>query len=169
MRFQGWASRLALNLATGACVLGLAAAQARAAREPGDAAASLKPFNDAFTEANRRMDNAAVLALWDEDGVGLLPLTAPLNGKAKIAALLKSVTTEHPGAQMETFTNQCFDATVSGDWASEWCLEHQIVSEPGKPKFDSWGKMLLVLHRGGSGQWLLSREMWNQAAAPTGG
>lgn len=168
MRICIWALRWTLNLVIGASALGLAATETRAAPRS-SAAASLKPFNDAFTEATRGMDNAAVLALWAEDGVSLLPMTAPLTGKAKIGAFLKSIATDHPAARMEAFTNHCFDAAVSGDWASEWCLEHQIVSEPGKAKFDSWGKMLLVLHRDASGRWLLNREMWNQAAAPAGG
>jgi hypothetical protein len=52
--------------------------------------------------------------------------------------------------------------------ASEWRLEHRIVSEPEKPKFDSWGKILLLLHRSRSGRWLLSREVWNHSVAPMG-
>ncbi|HET7577476.1 MAG TPA: DUF4440 domain-containing protein [Sphingomicrobium sp.] len=123
----------------------------------------LDAFNRSFAEANRHMDNAAVLALWDDDGIALLPLAEPLMGKPQIARMLETVTSKHPGAHMDSFTFQCFDAEVSGNWASEWCVEHQVVSGLGEKTFDGWGKMLLVLHRGIDAQWRLSREMWNQA------
>ena len=53
---------------------------------------------------------------------------------------------------------------VSGDWASEWAFEHQVVQPPdrAKPAFDGRGKMLLVLHREADGSWRIKREMWNQ-------
>ena len=36
----------------------------------------------------------------------------------------------------------------------------------GKPPFDGWGKMLLVLHKGADGKWRVKQEMWNQGLAP---
>jgi hypothetical protein len=73
-----------------------------------------------------------------------------------------------PGGHMQTFESACFDIHVSGDWASEWCTEHQVVQlAGGKPPFEGWGKMLLVLHRAG-GAWRLHAEMWNQALPNTG-
>lgn len=129
--------------------------------------APLAAFNAAFTEATRDMNNEALLKLWSDDGVALLPDTPPLVGKPSIAAMLRQVVADHAGARMELFTNRCSDEQVDGPWASEWCIEHQVVTETGKPRFDSWGKMLLVLHRGPSGDWRLSREMWNQALAPS--
>jgi ketosteroid isomerase-like protein len=124
---------------------------------------SIAGFNDSFTEAVRTMNNEAVLALWQDDGVALLPDTSPVRGKRAIRSMLQSVSSAHPKARMEHFTNECFDIERNGAWASEWCLEHQIVSEPGKPVFDSWGKMLFVLHKQRSGEWRLAREMWNHA------
>jgi hypothetical protein len=45
--------------------------------------------------------------------------------------------------------------------------EHQVVKFPGgKPPFEGFGKMALVLHRGTDGKWRLKQEMWNQALAP---
>jgi ketosteroid isomerase-like protein len=59
------------------------------------------------------------------------------------------------------------DVHISGDWASEWCTEHQIVALPsGKPPFNGYGKMLLVLRRGADGAWRIREEMWNYALAP---
>jgi ketosteroid isomerase-like protein len=55
---------------------------------------------------------------------------------------------------------------VSGDWASEWAEEHQVVQPPGKRVIDSYGKLLLVLHREAEGNWRITREMWNQGLKP---
>lgn len=121
-------------------------------------------FNRKFEDATRRMDNAATVALWADDGISLLPSTRPIVGKAAIATFMDGVTAQIKGAKMEKFEMECFAIDVSGDTASEWCTEHQVVLMPGgKPPFDGRGKMLLVLRKGVDGKWLLLREMWNQA------
>lgn len=131
------------------------------------ARAGIETFNRAFDQATRDMDNKATVALWEDDGVSLLPSTRPIVGKKAIGQMIETVVAQFPGARMEKFESACFDITVSGDLASEWCTEHQIVQlGAGKPPFDGWGKMLLVLHRGTDGKWRLKQEMWNQAAPP---
>jgi ketosteroid isomerase-like protein len=124
-------------------------------------------FNRSFANATRTMDNAATLALWDDDGVSLLPSTKPIVGKAAISGFMRDVMASLEGAHMTHFESECHDIHVSGDWASEWCTEHQIVALPGgKPPFKGYGKMLLLLHRAANGAWRIREEMWNQALAP---
>lgn len=148
-----------------ACVLFVFAAAANARQSaPLVDRSGIAVFNKTFTEAIRSMNNEAVLSLWEDDGIALLPDTKPVLGKPAMRTMLQTISSAHPKAEMKHFTNECFDVAGSGPWASEWCLEHQVVSEPGKPTFDSWGKMLLVLHRQPSGEWRLVREMWNQGA-----
>ena len=125
-------------------------------------------FNDAMRDATRRMDTAAIVGQWEDDGISLLPSTRPLVGKQAIAAFIEGVTSTLAGARMERFTMECHDIDVAGSWASEWCVEHQVVALTGDKHFDGWGKMLLVLHRGADGQWRLHREMWNEALPLTG-
>lgn len=138
-----------------------------AATKAATAQAGIAAFNQALASATRHMDNAATLALWEDDGVSLLPSTPPIMGKKAIGKFLGDVTAHYPGGRMETFEMQCHDIEASGDWGSEWCSEHQIVTFPGgKPPFEGWGKMLLVLHRDAGGTWRLKEEMWNQAVAP---
>jgi ketosteroid isomerase-like protein len=104
--------------------------------------------------------------LWAEDGITLLPSTTPVIGKAAIAAMMNAMTAQIKGAHMDKFELRCSAIEVSGDLATEWCSEHQIVILPdGKPPFDGRGKMLLVLRRGADGKWRLLREMWNQGEA----
>lgn len=130
-------------------------------------------FNHKLEDATRRMDNDATLALWDDDGISLLPDSRPILGKPAIAAFMNRVTASLKGARMEKFEMQCSGIEISlgktraasGDLATEWCAEHQIVTLPGnQPPFDGRGQMLLVLRRNGNGDWHILREMWNQAA-----
>ncbi len=147
----------------------LFAALARAAA-PGaaDAQTEIDAFNRALIDATRKMDNAASMALWEDDGMSLLPSTPPLVGKAAIAAFLEKVMSQLTGARMESFTCDCATVFASGDWASERCVEHQVVQFPGgKPPFDGRGNILYVLHRGTDGRFRVRAEMWNPAAAET--
>lgn len=135
-----------------------------------DARAGIEAFNRAFDQATRKMDNTAALALWEDDGVSLLPNTAPIVGKKAIAGFFDTVSRQLADAHMQSFEDHCTDIQISGDLASEWCLEHQIVTfANGKPPFDGRGKMLLVLHRGSDVRWRLRQEMWNQAVTPASG
>ena len=124
-------------------------------------------FNKKFIEAHLKMDNAAVMSLWAEDGVSLLPQTDPMMGKKAIGKFMDDVVAKMPGYHMEKIDVDFQGIEVSGDWASEWEYEHQIVRPPDdRPVFDSYGKLLLVLHRQADGSWRIKREMWNQGIKP---
>ncbi len=128
---------------------------------------SVEAFNRSLSQATNRMDNTAMVALWEDDGISLLPAAAPLVGKPKIARFLAGISAQFPHARMQSFDMQCFDIETSGDWASEWCREHQVILlAKGRPVFDSRGKMLLVLHRDRDHVWRIHTEMWNQGRAP---
>lgn len=124
-------------------------------------------FNERLVSATRSMDNPATLALWEEDGVSLLPSTEPMVGRAAIGAFLDTVAVQVKGARMTSFDLDCYDIQTYGSWASEWCREHQVLQRAdGTQLFEGSGKILLVLHRGADGKWLIEREMWNQGDAP---
>ncbi|MBU6206172.1 MAG: DUF4440 domain-containing protein [Alphaproteobacteria bacterium] len=129
-----------------------------------DTHAGIVAFNAALSDATRNMDNPATLALWEEDGVSLLPSTPPIIRKPAIAKFMADVMASLSGARMTGFELHCTDIAVHGNWASEWCTEHQhVVFANGKPPFDGGGKMLFVLHRGVDRAWRIKREMWNAA------
>lgn len=104
-----------------------AALPAIAQTMPLSSRAEIEAFNRKFEDATRQMDNAAIVALWADDGISLLPSTKPIVGKEAIAAFIDSVTAQIKGAKMEKYELECFAIDVSGDVASEWCSEHQVV------------------------------------------
>lgn len=129
-----------------------------------DAQSGVETFNNAMTKATRAMDNAALLALWEDDGVALLPSTPPIVGKVALTKFYSDVMAGLGDAKMKSFEMQCSGLEISGDVATEYCTEHQVVDlGPGKQPFDGKGTMLFVLHRGHDGVWRLKREMWNPA------
>ncbi|MEA2336263.1 MAG: hypothetical protein QOE82_270 [Thermoanaerobaculia bacterium] len=69
----------------------------------------VEAFNKAMESATRSMSNAGIMALWEDDGVSLLPSTAPVFGKRAIAKMLDDVVAMYPGGKMKKFETQCHD------------------------------------------------------------
>jgi len=96
--------------------------------------------------------------------VSLLPEMAPLVGKQAISKFVADVLAKMPGYKVTKEEIDFRDIRVSGDWAYEWGLEHQVAQPPdGKPGFDGRGKILLILHKDAHGEWKIQQEMWNSA------
>jgi uncharacterized protein (TIGR02246 family) len=124
----------------------------------------LERFNNHFRELHLKMDTAGIFALWADDGVDLMPGEAPMIGKKVIQAWVEDILAKMPGYKVTKQEMEFHDIQVSGDWASEWALEHQVVQPPnGKEPIETWGKMALVLHREANGEWRIKQEMWNAA------
>jgi len=127
----------------------------------------IEKFNEHYRQLHLQMDHEGIFALWAEDGVDLMPGDAPIVGKKAIVAWVQEILAKMPGYKVVRQDMEFHDVVVSGDWASEWCLEHQVVQPPdGKPPIETWGKMALVLHRDPTGQWKVKLEMWNAAPKP---
>jgi uncharacterized protein (TIGR02246 family) len=132
-----------------------------------DARKEIEALNARLDEAGRRMDNNAVMALWADDGVDLLPGLEPMVGKRAIATWLAGVKQHLGGFSVKLNEAKWHDLTLAGDYAFEWCTTHQIVQPPGDAKpAENWGKMLLVLRRSPKGEWLIVREAWTPSPAP---
>jgi ketosteroid isomerase-like protein len=126
--------------------------------------AEIVRFNEHYRELHLQMDTAGIFSLWTDDGVDLMPGEAPLIGKKTIQGWVEIIVSKMPGYKVVKQEMDFHDIAVSGDWASEWALEHQVVQPPdGKEPIETWGKMALILHRDASGQWKVKQEMWNAA------
>jgi uncharacterized protein (TIGR02246 family) len=135
--------------------------------EAGRAEREIAAFNDQLRASILRMDNAAAMALWADDGVTLLPGTPPIVGKQAIAKHLDDVVAQLSGYRVLAQEQDFHDLRIHGDWATEWGTTHQTVQPPDhKPVLDIYGKILLVLHRGPAGRWLIEEEAWNNSPAP---
>ncbi len=126
-------------------------------------------FNKKYIAAHLKMDNAAVLAMWADDGVSLLPQMAPLKGKQTIGKFFDEAVSHLGGYHMKTMEIDFQQIQTMHDWAYEWGLEHQVLeSSEGKPTVEGRGNILLILHKTGGGEWKIQQEMWN-AAPKVGG
>jgi uncharacterized protein (TIGR02246 family) len=153
-----WIRGIGLGVLTGAMAVSAFGMNGGGARDEIDA------FNKRYVEMHLKMDTAAIFGTWAEDGVSLMPGEAPLVGKKAIVAWVENILLQMPGYKVVREEIEFHDIQISGDWASEWATEHQVVQPPdGKPVIDSRGKMALVLHREGNGEWRVKQEMWNQA------
>jgi len=133
---------------------------------PPDPKAQILDFNEKFINAHLRMDNPAIIAMWAEDGVSLLPSMPPMVGRAAIGQFINDISAQMPGYKIVREKIDFHDIQVSGDWASEWGLETQGLQPPNQPVMEGYGKLLFVLHKDSSGQWKIQQEMWNAAPKP---
>ncbi|MBI1750136.1 MAG: nuclear transport factor 2 family protein [Acidobacteria bacterium] len=154
-------------LAAGIVLMTVGVFRMKAASSDGARRKEIEAFNKKFVELHLKLDTAGVLALWAEDGVDLMPGEAPLIGKKTIVAWVEAIVSKMPGYEVNKEEVEFHDIQVSGDWASEWATEHQVVQPPeGKPPIEGYGKMILVLHREANGEWKIKQEMWNAAPRP---
>src|SRR5580704_5169599 len=64
---------------------------------PVDPKAEIFAFNEKFINAHLRMDNPAIIAMWADDGVSLLPSMAPMVGRATIGKFINDISAQMPG------------------------------------------------------------------------
>jgi uncharacterized protein (TIGR02246 family) len=150
------------------CVVALFVAAGMKVRTAEDAGRKeIETFNKRYVELHLKMDTQGILALWEEDGVDLMPGDAAMIGRKKISAWVEDILAKMPGYKVMKQEMEFHDIHVCEEWASEWATEHQVVQPPdGKPVIDSYGKMALVLHREANGEWKVQQEMWNAAPKP---
>jgi ketosteroid isomerase-like protein len=124
-------------------------------------------FNNKFLELHLKMDTPGIMAMWAEDGVDLMQGEAPIVGRKTITAWIENVLSKMRGYKVTKQELVFHDIQVCGDWATEWATEHQLAQSPeGKPNFDGYGKIALMLHREASGEWQIKQEMWNASPKP---
>jgi uncharacterized protein (TIGR02246 family) len=131
-----------------------------------DPKTEIDAFNQNYLALHQKMDTPAILALWAEDGVDLMPGENPLIGRAAITEWLNAILAKMPGTKVTQQEMTFHDIRVTGDWATEWATEHQVAQSPEGKIFDGYGKMALILHRMPSGEWKVQQEMWNDMPKP---
>jgi len=155
------------SLVTGVLLFGLPIIQMNAREANNDARSEIDAFNKKFTELHLKMDTPGIMAMWAEDGVDLMQGEAPLVGRKTVTAWVEDVLSKTRGYKVTKEEMEFHDVQVCGDWATEWATEHQVAQAPeGKPNFDGYGKMALVLHRDTGGGWKIKQEMWNASPKP---
>jgi len=152
------AGRIASLLLSLGFTVAIASAQKDSARK------EIEAWNQNFIAAHLRMDNAAILGMWQEEGVSLLQGTPPIVGKEAIEKFFDDAVRQIAGYHMKTMEIDFREIQMMGDWAYEWGIEHQVLEPPpGKEAFDGRGNILLILHKNSNGEWKIKQEMWSAA------
>ena len=153
-------------VAAGILFVGLAGTRMAARNSEADSRSEIDAFNKKFADLHLKMDTPGIMAMWTEDGVGLMQGEAPIVGRKTITAWVEAALAKSPGYKVTKEEMGFHNIQVCGDWASEWATEHQVAKAPeGKADFDGHGKMALVLHRE-DGEWKIKQEMWNVSPKP---
>jgi len=80
------------------CVVALFVAAGMKARTAEDAGRKeIETFNKRYVELHLKMDTQGILALWEEDGVDLMPGDAAMIGRKKISAWVEDILAKMPG------------------------------------------------------------------------
>jgi uncharacterized protein (TIGR02246 family) len=159
MRTKRYTGKLAV-----AIVLSLGIPTAGARAQADTARKEIEAWNQNYIAAHLRMDNSAILGMWQEDGVSLLQGMAPLQGKAAIGKFFDDAVAQIAGYHMKTMEIDFREIQMMGDWAYEWGIEHQALEPPpGKEPFEGRGNILLILHKNTNGEWKIKQEMWSAA------
>ena len=110
--------------------------------------------------ASKRQDKAALLDLWDEDGVALPPGGEPIVGiKALTHWLIRD---DGPSHEVTVYEHDFHERTILGDWAFELGMFRSVarLTDSGET-IETSGKLLRILKRQPDGEWKVARSIWN--------
>jgi uncharacterized protein (TIGR02246 family) len=131
----------------------LALAGAAAAKE-----GPLDGMSTAWAEAFAKGDVDAVAAFYTEDGAVLPPNMARVQGRANIAAFIKTMTDAGYRVQ-PTATDTWIEGRLGARSGT-----YVVLDKDGKQM--DHGKWVEVWHRGDDGKWLIVRDIWNSDDPP---
>ncbi len=116
--------------------------------------AAIRAANDAWIQAFRDNDDAALVALYSDDAVIMPPNESVIEGRAAILAYHEAVTvTEHSESILEIDGRDGI-AYIRGTSSTV------RMGEDGEPVTVS-DKYLVILRRQADGSWLFTHEIWN--------
>ena len=132
--------------------LALASAGSAAAKSP------ISGMSQAFEDAMRKGDTAAVAAMYTEDGVILPPNHARVQGREGIAAFMKEMTDAGLSLKL-TPMDEWVEGTLGVRSGSYVLFDKEL-------KEIDHGKWIEVWNKGADGKWLMVRDMWNSDDPP---
>ena len=118
----------------------------------------LDGMSQAFEDAMRKADIAAVQAMYAEDGVILPPNHARVQGREGIGAYMKGMTDAGLSLKLTPM-----DSWMEGGLAVR--SGSYIVLDKEQKEIDH-GKWMEVWRKGADGKWLMVRDMWNSDDPP---
>jgi uncharacterized protein (TIGR02246 family) len=97
--------------------------------------------------------------LWTDDGVLVLPGTAPLVGKKAICGMLQKQMVRTPGAETTGYTEDWEEVRVIGDYAWQWGKMSQTDTDATGKAQTMPVNAIRILHREPDGSWKVARAV----------
>jgi ketosteroid isomerase-like protein len=141
------------RVATLAAALALAGVSNAIAKED-----PLAGMSQAFEDAMRKGDIAAVEAMYAEDAVVLPPNHARVQGRKDIGAFMKTMTDAGMSLKLTSM-----DSWMEGSLAAH--SGSYVVLDKEQKEVDH-GKWIEIWRKGADGKWLMVRDMWNSDDPP---
>lgn len=114
-------------------------------------------------EASKKWNVDALVALWTDDIVALLPDRKPLVGKDANRNFLLSAKRESEGSEILEYRFDFKELTIAGDWAFEWGTLNVAEKLPDASEpVQSIINLMRVLKRGSDGSWKVARTIFSR-------
>jgi uncharacterized protein (TIGR02246 family) len=124
--------------------------------------AGIEKFRSQDIAATLSQDPTALIELWTDDGVRLLPGEPADVGKQAIRATNERHKTARPGLRVVSYVPEYKNVTVTGEWAFGWgYFTASYVESAGGEEKRIRAKVLWVLKKQADGSWKCARGMWN--------
>ncbi|HLI62685.1 MAG TPA: nuclear transport factor 2 family protein [Terriglobales bacterium] len=128
----------------------------QAARQPAEIKA-IDALSQVEIAASMHSDVDTLCSLWTDDGVLVLPGTAPLVGKKAICNLLQQQKAKSIGWMTIAYNEQWEEVRLIGDYAWQWGTISQTDAERSGKQKTAELNALRILHRDRDGNWKVAR------------
>jgi len=151
---------LFLALIVGSQVFVLSSCQNKNISKKNEMLAGIEELHRKDKEASKSQDFGALLSLWTDDGVLLLPGQAPIRGIEDLKQYMERHRETSQSYEILEYTHDFQEIQIIGEWAFEWGFytASARIKETGKV-FHERGKLFRVLKRQPDGTWKVARSI----------
>lgn len=140
---------------------------AEPSRETADRAA-IQKLQDRDIAASISYDVDALVSLWTDDGVLMVPNQAPIQGLDALRAFYEKQRDAMANVDVTAYEEEWQEVRIVGDYAFEWGQIHGRTRKgQGSAESSVTVNAMRVLKRLDSGDWKIARAIWNEARSST--
>ena len=136
-------------------------------REAADRTA-IQKLQERDIAASMSFDPDALTALWTDDGILMIPGQAPIQGVDALRAFFEKQRDSMANVDVTAYEEEWQEVRIVGDYAFEWGQIHGRTRKgQGAAETSVTVNAMRVLKRLDTGEWRISRAIWNEARSGT--